>query len=195
MILNEDELTLIQDKLFFELKQSALQKIEDELAILSQNIKNHISSNEYHFPENTDITFGKTSKGENYKGLPYRILDIPRLFKQEGIFAYRIMFWWSKGFYFTFHLSGEHLESYLIKLESQFPMWQKQNVFYYKNDNEWQHEVEAPFYYPMENTDFDKLKRIAQEQGYLKIARKLDIFQIEEIRKFGLETFKLFFTS
>ena len=55
MILNEDELALIQDKHFFELKQSALQKIENELALLSQSIKDDISNNQYNFPENKQI--------------------------------------------------------------------------------------------------------------------------------------------
>ena len=193
MILNEDELALIQDKHFFELKQSALQKIENELALLSQSIKDDISNNQYNFPENIDISLGKISKGENYKNLPYRILDFPRLFKQEGIFAYRIMFWWSKGFYFTFHLSGKYLEAYLDKLEDQFPKWQQQNIFYYNYKDQWQHEVEPPFYFPIESINFNTLEQIATKQGYLKIATKLDIHQIEKIKEFGLNTFKLLF--
>jgi hypothetical protein len=193
MILNKDELSIIQDKHFFDLKQSALQKIESELVALCEDIKNHILDNHFNFPKNTDTELGKISKGENYKGLPYRILDFPRLFKQDGIFTYRVMFWWSKGFYFTFHLSGKHLASYLIKLESQFPKWQQQNVFYYNHTDEWQHEVEMPFYYSIENISFNQLKEVVQKQGYLKIARKLDIYQIEELRKFGLASFNLLF--
>src|SRR5437762_7300116 len=36
----------------------------------------------------------KISKGENYHGLPYLILDFPRFFEHKDIFAIRTMFWW-----------------------------------------------------------------------------------------------------
>src|SRR5687767_11488510 len=48
----------------------------------------------------------KISKGENYEGLPYLILDYPRFFKPDNIFAVRTMFWWGNFFSTTLHLSG-----------------------------------------------------------------------------------------
>jgi hypothetical protein len=36
----------------------------------------------------------KISKGENYNGLPYVMLDYPRNFKKEKVFAIRSFFWW-----------------------------------------------------------------------------------------------------
>ena len=35
----------------------------------------------------------KIAKGENYLGLPYVILDYPRIFGKEDVFAFRTMFW------------------------------------------------------------------------------------------------------
>lgn len=35
----------------------------------------------------------KISKGENYKGLPYFVLDQPRYFDKENIFTIRHLFW------------------------------------------------------------------------------------------------------
>ncbi len=131
-------------------------------------------------------------KGENYKGLPYRILDYPRLFKQDGIFAYRIMFWWGRGFYFTFHLSGKYLKPYLPKVETQFSKWQHQNVFYYHHHEEWEHEIAAPFYHPIENIHFKDLQQIGEQQGFVKFARQLEVLQIEKVKEVGLESFKLF---
>ena len=46
----------------------------------------------------------KISKGENYKGLPWLVLDYPRLFEKESFFAIRTLFWWGNFFSTTLHL-------------------------------------------------------------------------------------------
>ena len=48
----------------------------------------------------------KIAKGENYLQLPYVLLDYPRCFDKENIFAIRTMFWWGNFFSITLHLSG-----------------------------------------------------------------------------------------
>lgn len=53
----------------------------------------------------------KISRGDNYLGLPYLILDYPRLFRADGIAAIRTMFWWGHFFSSTLHLSGPFAES------------------------------------------------------------------------------------
>jgi len=47
----------------------------------------------------------KIAKGENYKQLPYVMLDYPRCFEKENTLAIRTMFWW--GNYFSIHLQLE----------------------------------------------------------------------------------------
>ena len=50
----------------------------------------------------------KISKGENYKGLPWLVLDYPRSFNKEEVFAIRTLFWWGNFFSVTLHLSGKY---------------------------------------------------------------------------------------
>src|SRR5688572_33083820 len=50
----------------------------------------------------------KISRGENYKGLPWLVLDNPRHFQHNNIFAVRTMFWWGNFFSITLHLSGDN---------------------------------------------------------------------------------------
>jgi hypothetical protein len=52
------------------------------------------------------IVHPKISKGENYKGFPYVIMDYPALFSKDNVFALRTMFWWGNFFSITLHLSG-----------------------------------------------------------------------------------------
>src|SRR4051812_17613378 len=62
----------------------------------------------------------KISRGENYLGLPYLVLDYPRVFQQHDIFAIRSFFWWGHFFSSTLHVSGHYQETFLPKLEAAF---------------------------------------------------------------------------
>ena len=64
--------------------------------------KNHLDT-AYHLtplaiPRGENAYSGKISRGENYRGLPYLILDYPAYFSQKDIFAFRTMFWWGHFF-------------------------------------------------------------------------------------------------
>jgi hypothetical protein len=56
--------------------------------------------------------FPKLSKGENYKGLPYMILDYPAVFDKTDVFAIRTFFWWGNYFSLTLHLKGRYQREY-----------------------------------------------------------------------------------
>jgi hypothetical protein len=55
----------------------------------------------------------KISKGDQYKGLPWVMLDYPRVFGKEDVFAIRTMFWWGHCFSVTLHLKGKYLRLYM----------------------------------------------------------------------------------
>ena len=60
----------------------------------------------------------KISKGENM-GLPWVMLDYPRLFGQEDVLAIRTMFWWGHCFSVTLHLKGRYYGAYLPLLRER----------------------------------------------------------------------------
>lgn len=65
------------------------------------------------FPEALDI-LPKISKGENYEGLPWVMLDYPRNFNNHtGHFAGRILFWWGNYFLVQVQVSGKFLPDFL----------------------------------------------------------------------------------
>ncbi|HQW24051.1 MAG TPA: hypothetical protein PLI47_12175, partial [Bacteroidia bacterium] len=39
--------------------------------------------------DNLNVSSGKIFRGENYRGFPYVLLDCPRLFNRESVFAFR----------------------------------------------------------------------------------------------------------
>ena len=89
----------------------------------------------------------KISRGENYQGLPYLVLDYPRLFQQHAVFAIRSFFWWGHFFSSTLHLSGHYKESVLPKLEGAFETFSKHHIGI--NTDPWQYHFDATNYQPI----------------------------------------------
>jgi hypothetical protein len=51
----------------------------------------------------------KISKGENYLGYPWVMMDYPRHFhQQKGHLALRVFFWWGHQFVILFQVSGQY---------------------------------------------------------------------------------------
>jgi len=185
--MTKSELQTIQNTEFFELKRAATEKVIAVFSSIQEQIKTSATFQGFSFPPAMDTAIGKISKGENYKGLPYLILDFPRLFSQEGVFAYRLMFHWGHGFYATLHLSGQYLETYGSEL-LQSDRFLNHNIWVSQSEEEWVHEVKAPYY-----RAFDETAELSISQPFVKIARRLELVDFEGLAAFGLESFELFF--
>ncbi len=113
----------------------------------------------------------KISKGENYKKLPYIILDYPALFSKQDVFALRTMFWWGNNFSVHLLLSGRYLEKFGAVILKNVK--QTEAKFYICiNETEWEHHFELDNYIPAnaENIDAEK-----QNTGFVKLALKFNL--------------------
>ena len=81
----------------------------------------------------------KISKGENYEGLPYVMLDYPRCFGKEDVFAVRTFFWWGHFFSITLQLKGLYLQQHLPALLKNEELLRAQDVWMNVGNEEWQH--------------------------------------------------------
>lgn len=196
MNLSQKELKTIQNADFFSIKKQVFNKILLELNELRDHIKASKTFQSFDFPKEMDIEYGKVSKGENYNGLPWIVLDFPRIFNKNGIFAFRTMFLWGKGFFFTLHLSGKYLKKYKEFVSSKIPLLQQHQVYFYQDaTDEWQHEVILPFYQELDQMTIETVNNWLQKQIYCKFARKLELSAFQALPTFGLETFELFFAN
>jgi len=82
----------------------------------------------------------RISKGEQYKGLPWVMLDYPRVFGKEDIFAIRTMFWWGHYFSMTLHLKGEYLRTYLPVILSNRGVLEAAGFWPGVSEDEWEHD-------------------------------------------------------
>jgi hypothetical protein len=91
----------------------------------------------------------KISKGENYKGLPWVMLDYPRVFGREDVCAIRTMFWWGHAFSVTLHLKGEYMRVFLPVIRARRAELSAAGFLVAISDDEWAHEHTQETYGPL----------------------------------------------
>ncbi len=122
----------------------------------------------------------KISKGERYKDLPYVILDHPRLFSRDDIFALRTMFWWGHDFTATLHLAGHSLARHRAALLPARAQLAAAGAQLYLPADPWQHEISEGIYQPLEQC-MPAAWAHAVDGAFLKLARPFALDNWEKI--------------
>lgn len=91
----------------------------------------------------------KISRGENYRGLPWVILDYPRIFGREDVLAIRTMFWWGHPFSVTLHLKGRYQALYVPVIERRRARLAEAGFQAGIGADEWRHEHAPDNYAPL----------------------------------------------
>ena len=145
-------------------KNSIIQKT---VALLS-GIQKEVSNNNLSWKM---VTAPKISKGENYQGLPYVVLDYPRIAENENLFFIRTMFWWGKFFSSTLQVAGTHKEKAIPALLASFEHLQEEHYIGINNDP-WQHHFEPDNYKKIAGISREEFTVILQKQSHIKIAAR-----------------------
>lgn len=173
------EMDLLADPGWILTKNSILEKVQlflGELLFVQHKI---IEQAGRYLPAEVVNTSAKISKGENYKGLPWRVLDYPRYFVQEDVFAVRTMFWWGHFFSTTLHLSGRFKPKFQQNILSALPQLDRNDFYICINEHQWHHTFEADNYRKAGDISSD-LKKQLEEKSFLKLAKKIPLLPPEE---------------
>lgn len=122
----------------------------------------------------------KISKGENYEGLPYVMLDYPRCFSKEDVCAVRTFFWWGNFFSITLHLKGKYKQQVEQSVANAIQAGELNEAWINVNDDEWTHHFESTNMNPVQLTDADRLR----EKKVLKLGYKLELNDWDKAEKF-----------
>jgi hypothetical protein len=114
----------------------------------------------------------KISKGENYLGLPYLILDYPRNFRTDAVFAIRTMFWWGNYFSCTLQISGDHRQDFQDRLIIAYPSLAGSDYYLGIQDDPWQHHFEKDNYIKIAGLSAKAFAGLLIEGPQIKIAAK-----------------------
>ena len=179
--LSPEEMRLVTNAEWILTKNEVIKKVKLLLDEVQEDQKQIIGS--YQFLPDAIIDSGyKISKGENYLGLPYLILDHPRYFSKEDVFTVRTMFWWGRFFSITLHLSGQCKTEYLGAILSKINMLRQNEFYVCINDSQWEHHFDDTNYRSLQTLDEVEIHDILTKKSFLKIAQRLPITQWELVR-------------
>ncbi|MEN9684325.1 MAG: hypothetical protein RLZZ28_111 [Bacteroidota bacterium] len=131
----------------------------------------------------------KIAKGEQYRQLPWVMLDQPRMFSAENVLAVRSFFWWGNFCSITLHLSGTYLEKYAGALKNYFAGQHSINEsgwYYCISANAWEHHFDADNYVPLRE------EHILEPMGkpFIKIAKKIPLQEWDRVSLFFMENYQ-----
>lgn len=173
--LSEDELLLVQNAGIILTKNAIMQKAVSLFGLLAEGMKTE--SENAQLPGEVMMTTPKISKGEHYKGLPYVVLDYPRLFTQENIFAIRTLFWWGNYFSITLHLKGVYKEMLALRIKENISLLAEKQFSICISSDQWRHELEADNYISLSGLTENELNEIIEKNQFLKLAAKTEFAQ------------------
>ncbi|MEO9476169.1 MAG: hypothetical protein ABJG41_11555 [Cyclobacteriaceae bacterium] len=187
---SNEELQALSDIQFLSLKDSVSKKIIATLSGIERELHNQIQSSSFQFPNSAFLRSGKISKGENYRGLPYFVLDYPRLFTQTEVFAFRTMLWWGHEFSCTLHLGGNQLKRISPKILHDISL--DTDIFFCIQDNPWEYHFEKDNYLKSNELSADQMQSYISKNNFIKISRCISINEWGKFKSHTLETFARF---
>jgi hypothetical protein len=170
--LSKNELELVVNSEFILTKNRIIEKVYYMFGLLSEVYKATLDEYAEALPDEVFLSSPKIYRGENYLYLPYVMMDYPRIFLKEDVFAIRSFFWWGNYFSITLQLSGRFLEAFNNNIEMNLKTKSVENYFVCINDSPWQHHFEETNYTPLK--EMSSIEKILNNK-FLKIAVKLPL--------------------
>jgi len=171
-LLNPQQINLIKDKGFLSEKIIVLDELVTHFKKVESELKATIQHYEKVLPQGSLTVTGKISRGENYKGLPYLVLDFPRFTSGKKVFIYRTMFWW--GNYFSCMLITKNC-GYSLN-QKKTPKGLMINL------------GSTPWNYDLNDECWENLCK--QRHQFLAVSRKVDFRNIDKLSKLSKKTFE-----
>jgi len=188
MSLTNQDVSLISDAGFLLAKVEVMSKINTLMDETRSSLRTQLSTGDFVFPLDLNLSSGKISKGEYYRGLPYFVLDYPALFGKQDILAFRTMFWWGNFFSATLHLQGKYLEERKDNLIKNIDSLLDRQLYICMGDTPWEYHYE-PDNYQLLKVEHTQHIRSGQ---FLKISAKTALSEWETLPKFASDTLSLF---
>jgi hypothetical protein len=171
--LSDFEFNLLNNSEWILTKNVIVKKAQTLLEEVQQNISDYTRQYPGIFPVEVIAMSPKISKGENYRGLPWLMLDYPRYFNKENIFAIRVMFWWGNFFSITLHLAGLYKQKYSNALINAYKELCENDFYTCISEEQWQHHFEVNNYLPVRHFTAAEFKDHLGKKEFLKLSRKL----------------------
>lgn len=170
--LSREEMELVQNKEWLLSKRNIIHKVYELLGQLHEGYQQFARTFSGQLSYLPIEKMGKISRGENYKGLPYLILDYPASFEKKKITAVRTFFWWGNFFSISLHLSGLQVSDKI--LEGWMDHFEKNGFAISVNTDQWDHDFSEENFEPFQKHKKEYFLKI-KNHGILRVAKKVQL--------------------
>jgi len=185
--LSDAELALAVNSGILLTKNIVIEKVYQLFGELAETYKMVVP--DFHLPEAVLRNSPKISRGENYNGLPWVMLDYPRYFNGNSIFSIRTMFWWGNHFSLFIILKGQPLAG---KNVAAIINGLSDDWFICHAADPWQHHFEADNMVPVKALSETQIVEIINAAGFCKLAKKIPIERWESVNVFMQKHVEIF---
>ncbi|RUA32936.1 MAG: hypothetical protein DSY77_11280 [Bacteroidetes bacterium] len=158
-----------------------MEKVWDFLEEMQGEIRQQLEPLKGELPKELNLLQGKISKGENYKRLPYMMLDFPAFFTKDEILAFRTMFYWGNFISSTFHLQGQFVNKYGRALIEKFK--NHSEVFFCVNNSPWEYDYKSNNYVLLNNMIPEEIDDHLQHTNFIKLSIKFPVEEMPQRKK------------
>jgi hypothetical protein len=170
-----EEMELLKNSDWILTKNRIIEKISAGLEQLAVTLRNELLAY-YPLISAQLLEAGyKVSRGEKYQGLPYLILDFPRIFGRQDVLAIRVLFWWGKFFSITLHTKGKHAANLARSLS--VPLREANELLVSISGDEWNHNLAHEDYLELEKVD------LMNHTGFIKLSKRIDLMEWEDAER------------
>jgi hypothetical protein len=177
MYLDDKEKGILADREFLITKINIIEKIHSLFENVRVDLKQAILTSQFNFDYRIDTEYGKIFKGEDYKSLPYVVLDYPKFFSKKGIFAFRTMLWWGNFFSATLHLEGDLFTKYKDRIIKNSKLLFDGETYFCINTTPWEYHYSNDNYIIINKDTQNKLDGL----NFLKLSKKFNLDQYDQI--------------
>lgn len=183
--LSTTEFSLVTNPGFILTKNAVIEKVYALFGQMATVFVDELATNKW-LPKEILATNPKIAKGENYQGLPWVMLDYPRLFNKQDVFAVRVLFWWGNFISITLQLSGKYQQDYQQQIIQNLASSTTNNWQLCGNTDVWQHHFQPNNYKAFSSFTNEELGNLP----FIKLAQKIPLQEWDDIDIFLIDNFK-----
>ncbi|MBI3717224.1 MAG: hypothetical protein HY252_01325 [Sphingobacteriales bacterium] len=187
--LSSVEKELVQNSDWILTKRSIIEKVYTLFGDLSEKYTAIVDKAD--LPIEIKSASPKISRGENYHGLPYVVLDYPRVFDKENVFAIRTLFWWGNFFSSTVHVKGKYKNQFANVIQSNYQQLSATGYAVCINDDEWDFRFTENNFKSINELSVSEWEHIITAGTFIKLSIKIPLTQWDSVADELINFFKL----
>jgi hypothetical protein len=189
--LSAEELVLVQNAHWLLTKNNIIEKVVAAFGRLSEQMKAGISQAAASLPAEVGSSSPKISKGEKYEGLPWVMLDYPRVFGRDDTWAIRTFFWWGHFFSITLQLKGNYKQQCQAALLQHLDLLKQYDFYICIAAGEWEHHFGEENYTPLRQLEDQTITALLSGSQFCKISTKIGLHEWDQANEMLADLYRV----